>query len=1090
MGKKSKPKIEVTLYYMSLHYGACVSADAIRAIYIKEKLAWEGYVSSQGTISISERELFGGDKKEGGVEGLVYWLPGASDQILPDPLAVRLGRANGLDTPGFRGICSAFFVGNGPGASTGGDLSVWKLIFGVGGGVDRGGGFYWSANVPYLPGTWLTLERAPQGLTQTYVRILRLGVDEFPVELPPDGDGHWIGTAFEFGPTNDYMVYWGSNGSVEWWNPLTREIVGTSGGLMFTGSVTSVALDSSGTAYYVGNGGVFNTATIGNAPIMVDTFAPGTFFDITRALEPDGEVVVFTAYAADVGYLRNTTLMTYVDSGRDFCLRSDGSIIGVFQPDGASSSFSLIDVTDSLDPTPPVLATLIATARADITSARICHVEEFGHYFVWMDSNFYIVDDTTLTITSSGAMAFTPDLPAENPYRQSFWNAWSEYSLEDGSLLRTVDPNDWLSPVSEAQQAYNPWDNSIWSKQAGTNDFIVRELDRGIYDANPSHIIFECLTNTDWGMGSPESAIDVDSFEAAGVTLYNEDFGLSMIWTRQAAIQNFVQEVLDHIQAVLFVDPSTGLLTLKLIRDDYDEGSLPILTPSNADLSSFARKLWGEIVNEINVTWTNPENEQEETVTVQDLGSIAVQGGIVSDSRNYYGVRTKTLAQRLGARDLRSAGAPLATCEALVNREQWALRPASVVKVTWPEHGLSNVVMRVVNIDYGRPGSPEISLSLIEDVYGLDTGDYIEPPGSAWLDPSSEPEPLEIERVLTLPLFFAANTTAAAYLTPAYPDVLAGVLGTTSDEDTFNFELWDEVTLPDGSLEWQQLSTNNIIGHAELAADVDAEVETTLSSVANFIGGTGPTLGGFVLIGDGGETLNEIALITDTGTQVTVTRGVLDTVPRAWPAGTPIWFVDAETLFEDPLTRAAGEAVSYKMRSRTSRGLLPLGAAPLVEYTLTERPWLPYRPADAKVDGVAFNTFETAVDMTAASDVPVTWANRNRLLEETQVLAWDDATVAPEDGQTTTLEVVSADGLTVLDTITGLTGTSYDVPVSSFGGEDVGIIRFIASRTDADGTFESLQAHEIYVRVDGSVRRDEASQLRMTEEGDVRVTED
>lgn len=1090
MGKKAKPKIEVTLYYMSIHYGACVAADAIRAIIIKEKLAWEGYQTSATQISINKKKLFGGEKKEGGAIGSVYWLPGADDQILPDALARRLGRSSGLDTPGYRGIATAFFVGNGPGSGTG---LLGSLVDALKGGMDGGGGFYWSANVPYLPGTWLTLERAPRGMSQTYVRIPRSNIDEFPFEIPLASGP--ASRSFQFGPTDEVMAYWGSSGGITWFSLSPRTVLATNSGPgILTGSVRSVALDSSGTAYFLGDdfgGACFCTATVsGSNKIDIDDDVASRFFDTTRVFEGSGSPDVYTSYEGTVGYVHGALGVVLADSARDFCEDGSNDIIAVCQPDGATDAFSLVNLTTST-----VLGTYTGTvARADISTARLFYSAFYRHFLVWMDDYFYTIDDTTFLIKTSGAFnpsgSTVPNFPLSSE-ALTFWDRWSERSVEDCSVVRTIDPSLWVATVSEHDVTFDPWFNALWSQQAAVSPPVfVRELDRGIYDANPAHIIYECLTNTDWGMGSPESAIDIDSFEACGVTLYNEGLGLSMIWTRQAAIQAFVQEVLDHAQAVLFVDPQTGLLTLKLIRADYDIDTLPEINPQNAVLKSFGRKVWGEIVNEINVSWTNPDNEQEETVTVQDLGSIATQGAIVSDSRNYYGVRTKTVAQQLGARDLRAAGAPLAALEVDVNRELWFLRPASVLTANWPEYGLDGVVCRVVDINYGRPGDPEIGLSLIEDVFALDQGDYIEPPGSAWEDPSEDPEPLEIERVMTLPLFFAGDTTAAAYIDPVYPDVLAGILGTTSQADALNAELWDEITLPDGSLEWQEIATNNIIGHAELAADVPAEVQTTISTIDNFMGGTAPTLGGFVIIGDDGEELNEIALVTAAGTSVTVLRGVLDTVPRAWPAGTPVWFVDGETLFEDPLIRSAGEEVSYKMLTATSQGTLSLAAAPLVEYTLTERPWLPNRPADAKVDGVAFNDFASAVDMTLAADVPVTWANRNRLLEETQVLAWDDATVVPETGQTTTLQVLSADGLTVLDTIPALSGTSYNVPISSFGSETVGRIRFLAERTDSDGTFESLQGHDIYVRVAGELRVTEDSDDRLTEDGDVRVLED
>ena len=140
--------------------------------------------------------------------------------------------------------------------------------------------------------------------------------------------------------------------------------------------------------------------------------------------------------------------------------------------------------------------------------------------------------------------------------------------------------------------------------------------------------------------------------------LFNEGFGMSIQWTRESTIESFVGEILDHIQAALYVDPETGKFTLKLFRDDYDATTLPLISPDNAVLDNYQRKLWGETVNEIIVSWTNPVNEQDETITQQDLGNITVQGGVVSDTRSYYGIRNASLASRVAIRDVRQSSAP------------------------------------------------------------------------------------------------------------------------------------------------------------------------------------------------------------------------------------------------------------------------------------------------------------------------------------------------------------------------------------------------------------------------------------------------
>jgi hypothetical protein len=70
-----------------------------------------------------------------------------------------------------------------------------------------------------------------------------------------------------------------------------------------------------------------------------------------------------------------------------------------------------------------------------------------------------------------------------------------------GSLVALDDPREIITVVTEVLEKFR------------------------IYDMNPAHIIRECLTDTNWGMGYPESDIDDVSFTAAANTLYSESNG-------------------------------------------------------------------------------------------------------------------------------------------------------------------------------------------------------------------------------------------------------------------------------------------------------------------------------------------------------------------------------------------------------------------------------------------------------------------------------------------------------------------------------------------------------------------------------------
>lgn len=608
-------------------------------------------------------------------------------------------------------------------------------------------------------------------------------------------------------------------------------------------------------------------------------------------------------------------------------------------------------------------------------------------------------------------------------------------------------------------------------------------------EMNAIHIIHEALTDQVWGMGTPLAALDDASFRAAADTIYDELLGLSLGWFRQMKIEDFIQEVLDHINAVLYSDPRTGLLTIDLIRGDYDPDALDTLTPDNADLSSFSRKLWGEITNEIQVTYTNRENEQEETITVQDDASIAIQGGTISSSRNYYGIRCAERAIQLAYRDLAADGQPLASVKAIVDRSQYLFRPGSVIKITWPEKGLVDVVFRVTTVDYGKPGQPEIEVDLVEDVFGREIGSFGIPASSLWIDPSQAPEPFDQNIAFTMPYYFTVNSVIGETVESAeYPEVGVGVVVRSDNTDAFEYDLWSEITNPDLSTEDAALQTNSINGSALL--DVPLVKEATSSGVIfdNLLG-EAPVQSGFVLFDPGNEEESEIALITAAGSSFTLSRGVLDTVPREWPVGTLVFFLSEESVFEDPLIRSGGEMIDYRALMRTSQGRLAYDDASDFSITTTDRFWLPHRPANVLVEGEGFSTETDPVDAVNRANpwIEVTWANRNREDEDLTVLSWTAANATPEAGQTTTIEVRDVDGA-LLTTHDALAGTSFNVPDASFGTETIVELRVYSSRADGSLVLDSLQYSSHWVLVGGIPRRiHEGDEARRAHDEELRV---
>jgi hypothetical protein len=504
--------------------------------------------------------------------------------------------------------------------------------------------------------------------------------------------------------------------------------------------------------------------------------------------------------------------------------------------------------------------------------------------------------------------------------------------------------------------------------------------------ANPAHMIYEALNDSDWGMSNPRTGFDLDSFMYAAEVFYNERFGLSILWSEQMEIEKYVTEILDHVQASLFVDPKSGLWRLIPYRADYDVNSLLVLDPTNCRATNRQRKGYAEIVNEVVVSWTNPENEGEETVTFQDPASISTQG-LVSTTRNYYGVRYVELANQLGARDIRAASYPTFMADFVALRDMSNIFPGSVVKLNWPEDGIEGMVLRVGKVDYGQPGDKYVRFPATEDIYGLEAGQYVSIQKTGWVNPNVPPAPMDILDIMTAPLaLYARAGHPVTSLTDAtFPIVPVALLGNRSGADAVeSFDVMGQGFKPNGETETVVLANLPPTPTALLSVELVAEAVTymTNAEMIRFCGYYGPETGAFLNIGSG-DTASELVMLDsyNTTTGWKLARGMYDTVPQAWPVGTRAWFIGDALRPIDPSEQNAGVEADYYLLPKSSGGKLALADAPLVTFVPSDRPYAPDRPSNVSVAasgaGALTTSHPVAVQNASAesqtSGVPNTW---------------------------------------------------------------------------------------------------------------------
>lgn len=323
---------------------------------------------------------------------------------------------------------------------------------------------------------------------------------------------------------------------------------------------------------------------------------------------------------------------------------------------------------------------------------------------------------------------------------------------------------------------------------------------------NPAHIIYQCLTDQEWGMGAPTGTIDETTFIDAADTLLAEGFGLNLLWNQSTTIESFIGTVLDHIAGILAFNQSTGKYMLRLVRGDYDPDTLETFDPSNIiEVQNFERRSWGETVNELTLTFTDAATRKPTAMVVQDLGNIASQGQRISEKVDFSGVDDPDLMRVIAGRELGARSVPLARMDLITDRTLWRYGPGDLIKVQWPQYNLALTVFRILNLKRGTLNDGRMAVSIVEDIYALGGIEYTEsqPPGSDPdipfdpEDPDGSPN-VNANNVSTPP---ATPADGDRYYIPTSPPATgawAGHEGEIAEWDADENE-WIFVTVPAGT---------------------------------------------------------------------------------------------------------------------------------------------------------------------------------------------------------------------------------------------------------------------------------------------------
>lgn len=259
--------------------------------------------------------------------------------------------------------------------------------------------------------------------------------------------------------------------------------------------------------------------------------------------------------------------------------------------------------------------------------------------------------------------------------------------------------------------------------------------------ANPMCVLYEILTNSEWGLNISSSSINTSSLRTSATTLVSELNGFAFIWDQQKDVAEIINEIERQVDGFLFIDPLTGNYDFKMVRFDYNPSTLDVIDETNIiDFNSMSRSAWDETINVIRARYSDPRKGYNEGYALaQDMANAQITQALNIVSVSFPGCKDKTLANSLAWRELRQLSYPIAKFTLVLNRTQFDIVQGDVRSLSWPPLGISNVPVRATKVGYGNITNGEIRVDFSQDIFTTEPGSFTPPIDTSWVAPELIP---------------------------------------------------------------------------------------------------------------------------------------------------------------------------------------------------------------------------------------------------------------------------------------------------------------------------------------------------------------
>lgn len=554
--------------------------------------------------------------------------------------------------------------------------------------------------------------------------------------------------------------------------------------------------------------------------------------------------------------------------------------------------------------------------------------------------------------------------------------------------------------------------------------------------SNPICFVYDLMVNTIREGAIPETRMDKASFLACAATVFSEGIGVSIILDNSQSLDDAVKSVMQYADGQVFEDPFTGLFTCKLVRGDYNVDTLLELNEDNSRCVGRTKTNWSDTKNTINVNYVDKDkNWTNQSVSVQDLANLIVlQGQVNATDIDFTGCDNAALANYLAERARQAMSTPFTQLEIESHGIGATMRINDVFKVNYPNRRISNMIMRVTDVEYPNVDDSVCKIKAVEDKFGVKFVVYDQVPNHQWQEPNMNPAPALYEMVEEVPLQLSPDGTDNLY-------ALAAVVrqgGVETGFDVYNIDAGTTDNsidaLTSGALVAVPLTIDGLLYGTTQAQGLVVNTVVDGQNIESVV--VGDYQSGQNLVQMGNEII-AFQNATDNGDGTLTlwpwTRAMYDTIPETHAANQPAFFLSTGLGLTRESPYTATGTYHYKFPTRAYDVLLPLASAVTETLVVKSRAKRPYPPGNVTVNGTRIQLINQA-NKSVVTTITLTWKHRNRLTQGPYIIPYDSTDVTPETGTTYVVRYYDNDVGTLLSTQSAITANTTSTTLPGFTG--------------------------------------------------------